>query len=224
MIRSYILISIVISIILISGSILLLKDIFMIDLHAFTKFFPTILFSGTTLILAILLFDRVGIRKFIYEKKVNAVVELLEEIKALQFMITGRNTNNNTLFAGPRLFFSLNYTLNSKIVENFNKTIVFLPEDMIDIQLKFRKLQQIPFLPKQIADSLSFLQFGLKKDNSADRIEAYTKPEANFIVKEFYKSEEDMTLQEFYIGFKNTLKIIKKWIDKHSNENHDLNF
>ena len=119
-------------------------------------------YSTFTLIIALLLFDRFDYRKKIFERKLEARLTLLSELKSTKIQIFYQDKINNIFYGGSP------FLLDKKQIN-----IPFLKEH-IDFKVKvvfeatnfFEYLEQInlhranPFMPKEIVKSLDFLSIG----------------------------------------------------------------
>ncbi len=190
-------------------------------------------YSTFTLIIALILFDRFDYRKKIFERKLEATLTLLSEIKSTKIQIFYQDKINYITYGGSP------FLLDKKQIN-----IPFLKEH-IDFKVKivfetrniFEYLQQInlhranPFMPKEIVKSLDFLSIGHLKGITKDneyldkniKISINNKIQNILNDEEWYKPSTEMEFGTFIFNYINTLDSIENWIDKHSNFKSELN-
>ncbi|TRX24007.1 hypothetical protein [Flavobacterium franklandianum] len=190
-------------------------------------------YSTFTLVIALLLFDRFDYRKKIFERKLEATLTLLSELKSTKIQIFYQDKINHITYGGSP------FLLDKKQIN-----IPFLKEH-IDFKVKivfetrniFEYLEQInlhranPFMPKEIVKSLDFLSIGHLKGITNDneyldkniKIFINNKIQNNLKDQEWYKPSTQMEFGTFIMNYLNTLDSIENWINKHSNFKADLN-
>ncbi len=190
-------------------------------------------YSTFTLIIALLLFDRFDYRKKIFERKLEATLTLLSEIKSTKIKITYDNKLDNRFFGGSFLIDKkqLNVPFLKEHID-FKAKIVFEPINFFEYTEKIALHISNPFMPKEIVESLSFLSVGHLKAISND-IE-YKNKKVKILFNHNSKNlpTEDNVLSKpsiemefgtFIQNYINILNSIESWIDKHSNFKSELN-
>lgn len=191
-------------------------------------------YSTFTLIIALLLFDRFDYRKKIFEKKLEATLILLSEIKSTKIKISYNNKLDNRFFGGS------SFLIDKKRLDvpflkehiDFKTKITYDPSNFFEYKEKIALHISNPFMPKEIVKSLSFLSIGHLKSISND-IEYKNKnvkilfnhsgknpPTDDNILSKPSIEMEFGTFIENYINIQNS---IENWIDKHSNFKSELN-
>lgn len=190
-------------------------------------------FTIGTFLIAILLYDRFGFRKKIYERKLEIVIEVLNELKTTTITL---NYNNNTDNKGALIPVYPNKRMIEKIKPfneiNLYSYVIF---DSITLKSSLSKISLLinnPFLPKEIASSLEFLNFnelwGVGNDKSLideHSMIFFNIPPKTHIsdVKDFCTGQKKITLKQFLENFENLFNTIEDWLNNHSNVRNDLN-
>lgn len=180
-----------------------------------------------TFIIAWKLYDRHGLRKILFEKKLKVVLELAETIKNFPIQINAYDNENNyetgaALTIYPAI--NLDKIRHLEYLLPFYNCQITSTIDYILFQLeKFRKFQSNPYLPKQISDSLNFLSFEYTNSTPTSYAEIKTTESINAITNEKVTTIPSITLEEYIKGYQGTLIEIKKWLDKNTNMSDHIN-
>lgn len=189
--------------------------------------------SFFTLIIALLLFDRFDYRKKIFEKKLDATLKLLSELKSTKIKIYYQDKVNKTAYGGSP------FLLDKKLIDlpflkehiDFNVKVVFEATNFFEYLEQINLHRANPFMPKEIVKSLDFLSIGHLKSINNDkeyqdkniRISINNKIKNVIKDEEWYKPSTEMEFGTFISNYINTLDSIEYWINKHSNFKADLN-
>lgn len=190
--------------------------------------------SFLTIIIALLLYDRFGYRKIIYEKKLDLVLKLLENLKATCLYIAYKNIDKKKSFYGS--IFIDKKQIDLKLLEshfNINSFVVFHIGDIENYFTKFNFLVSNPYMPKELIKKLEFLNInnfqGVEKipyyQNEYIKI-SINKSASSVVIEDlngWYKMPNDMSLLTFINNYLLCLDSIEEWINKHSNIKSDLN-
>ena len=190
--------------------------------------------SFFTIIIAMLLYDRFGYRKIIYEKKLELVLKLLEKLKATTINIAYKNLREGKAFYGQ--IYIDKKQIDFKVLENninINSFVIFHLGDIENYFSPFNILVSNPYMPKEIVKKLEFLNVnhfeGVKENlsyqNENIKISVY-KPSISVVIPDlddWYKMREDMSIATFINNYLDCLNSIEEWINKHSNIKSDLN-
>ena len=191
-------------------------------------------YSTFTLIIALLLFDRFDYRKKIFERKLEATLTLLSEIKSTKIKITYNNKLDNRSFGGSSFLIDKKQLDVPYLKDNidFNAKIVFDPINYFEYKEKIALHISNPFIPKEIVESLSFLSVNHLKSINND-IEYKSKKvkilfnhnSKNLLTDDnvLSKPSIEMEFGTFIENYINILNSIENWIDKHSNFKSELN-
>lgn len=186
-------------------------------------------FSFSTLIIALLLYDRFDYRKHLYKKKLDLVIDLLTELKSSSFHVKF-DTTAGTHFA----YFAIKRS-SIKTLENLDFLkfpICFSDEYRSNYYKSIIPFLENPFLPKEILESLNFLNIGSTHSVNHETkfeeryVKLYLNKFGNFSDENLLWHAEIMperTLQKYTLDFYNCLTVIEAWIDKHSNIKSELN-
>lgn len=187
--------------------------------------------SFTTLIIALLLFDRFNFRKIVFEKKLNLVIELIELIKATKISFDYNNILDKKNMMGS-LFIDrneINTFLKANHLNN-NSFVVFEIKNVNNYLDCVKKIKGNPFFPKELIKSLTFLNnnyFESIENNEIyqnESVNIFFNYEKNNDENIFVRFENDIKLKEFLNNYLNLLNEIEIWINKYSNFEIDLNF
>ena len=190
-------------------------------------------YSTFTLIIALLLFDRFDYRKKIFEKKLEATLALLSELKSTKIQIFYQDKINHKNYGGSPFFLDKKQINIPFLKENidFNVKIVFEPRNIFEYLEQINIHRTNPFMPKEIVESLDFLSIGhlkgINKDNEFldknIKISINNKIQNNLKEEEWYKPSTEMEFGIFIFNYISTLDSIENWINKHSNFKSELN-
>ncbi|MFH6996537.1 hypothetical protein ACHRVZ_01320 [Flavobacterium sp. FlaQc-57] len=182
--------------------------------------------SFSTLILAVLLYDRFDYRKVIFQRKLEVVLKLLVDLKSFTFYANYTNSdyNYNVGFDIERL--SLKKQLNSNHLE---KIISFNDNYHKRLYEKISSYITNPFLPKKIGESLQFLY--MRNNHSINHIADFEvirlffndELPINLDTSWYIESSNTITLKSYLQNYITCLDIIENWINEHSNIKADLN-
>ncbi|MEM0542132.1 hypothetical protein WFZ85_05865 [Flavobacterium sp. j3] len=188
--------------------------------------------SFSTLIIALLLYDRFNYRKIIFERKLEIVLDLLEHIKKTRIQINYRNTETLKIFVGTVSVDRLE--IKNLLLNNyFNKEAKIILEaielrDYVDEIMRFKTN---PFMPIEIANSLEFLSMEyfegveVKPEYQSEYIKiSINKSVKNFKdLKGWYNLGKEISFDTFIKNYLKSLDEIENWINKHSNTEAKLN-
>lgn len=190
--------------------------------------------SFLTIVIALLLYDRFGYRKIIYEKKLDLVLKLIENLKATCINIAYKNISEKKSFYG-RIFIDKKQ-IDFKLLEsniNVNSFVIFHVVDIENYFTKFNFLVSNPYLPKELINKLEFLNInnfqGVEKNpayqNEYVKISIHNSTSSVVIedLNGWYKMPNDISLLTFISNYLECLNSIEEWINKHSNIKSDLN-
>lgn len=183
------------------------------QINNLTKIIPAF-FSAGALLVALSLYDKHGLKKMIFERKLKVVLDLVEEIKS--FPIVFYIDDPITLL--PHIdtkFVSLDMQSYKETNKHILEFTISSKHGYFVYELeKFRKYQNNPYLPKEVSDLLNFLNFDTEylksirgmihiesKNYSDDYLNANTKPNNN------------LTYGNFLNGFQEILREINKWLE-----------
>lgn len=179
-----------------------------------------------TLVIAFLLFDRFGIGKRIIDKKVDVVIELVEELKGK------RMTADSDMKDGSRSFqqIYLSQDMTNHKEEMLNDTLILVDiEDYMTGTKELLRLKNNVWMPKEIRNQMKFLELYStevrtdmsKFDNNQSKI-GFTrvkKEDKNWAIK----NDQDTTYLELIENFEKLFETIQSWLNKHTNIDFDLN-
>jgi hypothetical protein len=191
-------------------------------------------YSTFTLIIALLLFDRFDYRKKIFERKLEATLTLLSELKSTKIKITYKNKLDNRFFGGS------SFLIDKKKIDipflkdhiDFKAKIVFEPSNFFEYAEKIDIHSSNPFMPKEIVKCLIFLSVGHLKSISNDieyknkKVEIlFNHNSQNLPIDDnvLSKPSIEMEFGNFIDNYINILNSIENWINKHSNFKSELN-
>lgn len=187
--------------------------------------------SFATLIIALSLYDRYNYRKIIFEKKLDAVLKLLENIKATQPIMFYRNVEKKIMFSGPiSIDRNMNFTFLKEEI-NLDANILFQAEELSTYFKEMAILRGNPFMPNEIVQSLNFLnvnRFDAVKSEEIYQNEhiklAIRKSLGNIVdLENWYKPGNDVQIGFFLKEYVKCLDAIENWINKHSDIRSELN-
>lgn len=188
--------------------------------------------SFSTLVIALLLYDRFDYRKKIFEKKLQIVLDLLENIKSTKIQFAYRNIEKEKMFVGP-LFIDKKQIDFNFYEENMNTNayIIFQADELHTYFDKISLLRAHPFMPKEIVNSLEFLSInrleGVKTDpnyqNEYIKLSINKSMKSGLDLEDWYKPGENIQFITFIKSYLNCLSAIEQWINKHSNIRTELN-
>ena len=193
------------------------------------KDITVMIISFSSLIVALLLYDRFDYRKVIYKKKLDLVIDLLIALKSLSFHV--RFSNKNGEYAA---FFEINRTHIKSLsdLEYSNFPVCFTENYKTNYYQEILPFLNNPFLPKEVSDSLEFLSIKshYSVNNKPNFKEDYVRL---FLTKDSYEDDDNVlwfvdttlnvTLKTYSNDLCNCLDIIESWIDKHSDIKSELN-
>lgn len=187
--------------------------------------------SFVTLIIALSLYDRYNYRKIIFEKKLDIVLKLLENIKATQPIMFYRNVDKEIMFSGP---ISIDRDINFNFLKdeiNLEANILFQAEELSTYFKEMAIFRGNPFMPKEIVQSLNFLN--INRFEGVKSEELYQKEHVKLAIKKqleniidlenWYKPGKDFSIGLFLKDYIKCLDAIESWINKHSDIRSELN-
>lgn len=186
--------------------------------------------SFTTLIIALLLFDRFNFRKIVFEKKLNLIIELIELIKATKISFDYKNILDEKMIMG-NIFIDrneINTFLKANHLNN-NSFVVFEIKNVNNYLDHVKKIRGNPFFPKELITSLTFLNnnyFESVENNEIyqnESINIFFNYEKNNDENIFVRFENDIKLKEFLNNYLVLLNKIEIWVNEYSNFESDLN-
>jgi len=169
----------------------------------------------TTLIIAIALFDRFGMRKIMVERQMIVVIELIEYLRKTSFVIESETMNYVIWFSRDTDVYKENqdYEADKKkqIIFRYGKNLL-VPIEIVDAINNL-------WIPSQIKDKLNFLDFRVA--SVAEIID-----EKKFMIVQFDREnqngffrKEEQTFEEFLSNISLLMKSLKKWIEKNADIN-----
>ena len=216
------------------------------DLVSFYKNLKEILifqFSIISFIIAISLYDKFGIDKKLTEKRIELVLELITELKAIEGFTTTIYVDGKPL---QNVFCYFESNMKKRTIEKFkiihggNNSYIDEPininiEDFNTTFEKVRKLLNSPLIPKSILEKGEFLRRQGGHNNEELRArkaivyicfssEAHKKLIQSKGGAFLVSFNNDCTLGEFIIKFEDILKSCQIWTDKYSDISEGLNF
>lgn len=192
-----------------------------------------LIFSISTFILAILLYDRFGFRKKMYEKKLELVLDVLIKLKQLRIVIIAVNKKTHHLASLDIQKNMHNQHLLNEI--NLFSNVLFDPVNIYGNKdlMEIKSLKSNPILPKGISESLEFLfpkilrggkSLGDEYSEKFVQIDFGNESKLKIINTEGWVfPDEGMTFETFISHFENSLKTIEDWLDSHSSIKSELN-
>ncbi len=158
--------------------------------------------SFITIIIAVLLFDRFGYRKIIFEKKLELVLELLEKIKAIRIQVTYESTQKHSAGIVNISKKKINHL---KTLLNPESFVVFSLDEMYSHFQEMSLLRTNPFMPKEIAKNLDFLNVtSLTKvkgnsiyENEHIKLSINRNPKNLSSLEDWCKTDEDISFNTF---------------------------
>lgn len=185
--------------------------------------------SFSSLIVALLLYDRFDYRKFIYKKKFDLVIDLLIALKSLSFHV-----RFNDEIGEHAAFFEINRTHIKSLndLKYLSFPICFTEDYKTNYYKEILPFLNNPFLPKEISQSLFFLS--IKSHHSVNNKPNFQESYVKLILaKNSYDDDKNLTwfvdtslnvtLKTYTNDLSNCLDIIEGWIDKHSSIKSELN-
>jgi hypothetical protein len=221
--------SIPIFVLLISYIILRSTNYYINDLKQSLEFSSLILSalaSIFTLIIALLLYDRLGTRSKTIENQMKIVLELID------FMRT--NKINVETFGSPHNFeYFIWYTKDQSIFRNIpgyennkNKFVALRYGKHSKIPIQIQDVINDLWLPSVIMKKLEFIQF-----KSGEIIHESKVDKSNYVFLKFGKENQEyllcqneMTYEHLLINIEDLVSSIKKWVKQNANIKIDLNF
>lgn len=190
-------------------------------------------YSTFTLIIALLLFDRFDYRKKIFERKLEATLTLLSELKSTKIQIFYQDKINN-IFYGVSPFLLDKKQINIPFLKehiDFKVKVVFEATNFFEYLEQINLHRANPFMPKEIVKSLDFLSIGHLKsiNNDKEYLDKNIKISINNKIQNVIKDEEwskpstEMEFGTFIENYINILNSIENWINKRSNFKSELN-
>lgn len=183
-----------------------------------------------TLGIALLLYDRFGVRKKIIEDRVYLVLDLIKEVKSLSvraIVDPGKGPSNRSYF--PRIQLSNQMQIYKKDKEIMNSLVVFEVLDFDEGLKDINKILNNSLLPTEIREKLNFLEFTIPSteiDKNERHIKiCFTKDVfLNPGDKHWFRiNNVDMKFADFVSNFESFFAVCEKWINKHVNLNIKLN-
>lgn len=195
------------------------------------KLFPA-LTSIVTLIIALTLYDRFGIRKNLFERKVVVVLDLLMHIKSLKVKYSYSNSNpqsNGISYSGGIIEIKKQlFPIHSHQEKIMDAPVLFYLYTVIQEFEALRDYANNPFLPKHISKSLDFIGTSYSKPIDKRYLEivkvATIGDQANFDIDDWVEIDgKFMSLRSYLKHLIHTITLIEEWLNKNSDYNLDLN-
>jgi hypothetical protein len=174
-----------------------------------------------TLIIAIKLFDRFGIRKRVVDYQTDSIIKLIEELRITRCSLKGEKV---TYF----VWFTREQNSIKKILRERNeekKIVVFHHGQTIIIPKNIELIMNDLWLPETIRNKMSFLDFNYAQIILSDKID-----KLKFIVAEFenenqdgFVIKEELTSIQFLECIESLILEIKNWLEIHASIKIDLN-
>jgi len=192
-----------------------------------------LLFSFITLYLALKIYDRYGVDKKLTEKRTDLLIELLTELRKVQFSVLIEHRDEFSL----GFHFTPSKNLDSYFKDKNIPSECWGAQVLIDFTSKQNAVKEImlirsnPLLPKEISQKIEFLRI-VSAIFSEEVKNLKSKAKIRFPQQKGEKLEDkdwkidsynDCTLKEFLIKFQQALVEIETWINKHSNLNEEFN-
>lgn len=178
-----------------------------------------------TLILAVFLFDRFGLRKKIIDKQADAVILLLEELRILRINIEDPAEKAHFFLWFGRDF---SYFRSDKSYSTMkNNKVYFIQGENFSIPPKINIAMENLWIPLEIKQSMNFLKINVA---SGIKRTGYEKLDeiliAGFGDKEQYilVTEYALTYEQFLKEYENLSKNISTWLTNHTNLENILHF
>ncbi|WP_394775867.1 hypothetical protein [Flavobacterium sp.] len=189
--------------------------------------------SFCTLIIAILLFDRFDYRKKIFDKKLDIVLSLLEDLKSTSIMLLYVNKPKEIWYAaGSRIIDKKQLNIKHlKETIDFSCCVLIQPSNFAKYLRKIELYKANPFMPKEIVKSLNFISHcplhaiedDTKYNSHYIQVSFNDRDNKNYSLDSWYRTADSMTFEILIMGYINCLDNIEKWINIHSNYDADLN-
>ncbi len=167
-----------------------------------------------TLIIALILFDKFGLRKVGVEKQTNAVIKLIEDLRQTCAVINCGKYKYFVWFTSDLNVFKANAVFEKDKI----KKIIFKHGENIMIPTGVNDALNNLWIPPTIKDKLKFLDFHMAMvldskdiDLSIHAIVEFEKKNQNM-----YFLKETQTFEEFLIKIQVLMKSLKEWVDKHA--------
>lgn len=175
-----------------------------------------LLFSTVSLVIALLLFDRYGVRKIIFEKKVKAVLEVLEEINKIDITVYAY-TQGRIQLAGFKLLLRKHMPEEYKTYNyHLDKPVVFNSSQLKSLCYIFEKHKNNVYLPQEIADKIFLVTY---VGSFEPKLKDYVEFDLQLMTNDKYLVAPDFpfnTLGEFLIKFQVLLVAIEKWLKEYA--------
>lgn len=172
--------------------------------------------STASLITTLLLFDKFGVRKIIFDRKVKAVFDVLEEIHNTNLLVSGYTFN-----AFNTVSFNMKKDIKIYAAEYEFYRLFPLYMNPVDIKIfahKFSKLKNNPFLPNEIRNSITYSDWSSgwsSKGTPVDYVEIQIN--SNLPKTDLIKlTHPASNIDEFTLMLHNTLDEIEKWLKKYA--------
>lgn len=172
------------------------------------------LISITTLIVAIILFDRFGINAKFKERQVDTVLEFVKELKGISLTVS---TRRFTYLNYIRKCINLERLPKDTYNTDKTKTLLF-PDNYKDLLNIFSKARQDPWLPDEIKKKLEFIDI-----NGTSQVEQFNDDECVRLninrdgAEPWRVTHPKFTFEMFSINLADLLTTVVKWIRDHSN-------
>ena len=180
-----------------------------------------------TLVIALLLFDKFGVRKKIVEDRIYLVLDLISQVKNLRISAHAKENTSETYM--PWINASKDMSGYKKVKEINNLIVVFDVEDFQEGLKGILKILNNSLIPIEIKEQLNFFEISKASPGINDNIDCvkicFTKN--SFLPtddqKWFDVNGQEMNFVTFITNLENFLVAGEIWINKHMNPKIKLN-
>lgn len=174
-----------------------------------------------TFLIALLLFDKFGIRKRVIDYQTDSIIKLIEELRKTLCILKGEKVNY-------MIWFTRDLTQIKHWLINNNedkKLVIFHHGQNIMLPKNIESIMNDLWLPKPIRKKMEFLDF-----NVVSIMESEKPDKQRFIVAEFENENQDMffykeelTPIQFIEYIEELIRDIKNWLEAQASIRIDLN-
>lgn len=173
-----------------------------------------------TLIIALLLYNKYGIEETVLQKRTEAVIALLSELKKTRFVFESPDSNYYMI--------RIKWIEKNYFEEKYSEELVFSSNYYIGME-KLTALVDDLFLPKTIVEKYSNLQFIVMTNLKPEELKKYTKVDiAGYKnpdnIKYGFLNDKKMTLIDFITYITDLKSEAENWLKENSNKDVDLNY
>ena len=182
----------------------------------------SLIIALSTLIFAIIINNKISLKKSIFKKQLKTVSELINELQNLEFVIKTEDKISKLSTGKCIPFFQMAKKINETDITNYNNLEMFVTRNFYE-NLPFMSYSRNPLTPKTIADVIDKFYITFPYDINTEKYSSYMFINFRRIKgktvkqKELIMNKDDEISKNFYSFYTICLELdsaIREWLKK----------